>query len=430
MKTLFRILMISILLFPQKSHAQVTLLSESFETDGEGTRYTSNSFNQCNIANPDYFLRGNTNPFLPPGTCATGHGSAVTLCGSCGTFFWGSEDIRSSTVSPPGALPPGFIQFNPINITNYNALQVSIYLATASNNNIRWENSDSINIQASINGGPFNTVGRFMGTAVAGGNLIIDANLNGSYDAGSEATPICDIATMTKYTFNIPGSGTNLVINLDFDQLGGTEELAIDLIEVKGTAVLPVSLLGFSGYKEGNHNQLQWTTISEQNCKEFELQRSSDGVNYTTLGFIKSQAPGGNSATPMNYAITDYNPNGGRQYYRIRMIDMDNRSKLSNIVLIKGDRPMLISFGEVFPNPASELVNVLIDAPGKNNLVMVVTDIAGRNILKQEVHVESGSNTIPININKLSSGTYIVKLICPDNHLDNCTAAVGKFVKK
>jgi hypothetical protein len=428
MKKLSGIMLISFLLFNQTGNAQATLLSESFETDGEGTRYTSNTYNECQVpgANPDYFLRGNTNPFLPPGTCATGHGSAVTLCGTCGTFFWGSEDIRSSVVPPPGNRPPGSILFSPINITNYNSLQVSLYLATASNNNARWENSDSINIQASINGGAFFTVGRFMGNNPVGGNLIIDANLNGVYDPGTEATPICDIAVMTKYTFNIPGTGSTLRINLDFDQLGGTEEMAIDLIEVKGTSTLPVSLLNFSGYNDGNRNTLRWTTASEQNNSGYEVQRSTDGVNYTALGFVNTQALGGNSTSQLNYAYTDNNVTGSKQYYRLRQVNIDGNSKFSNVVQIKGAKPELLTIDGFFPNPASLLVNVLIDAPNKDKVTVLITDIAGRTMIRQTVNIETGSNTIPVDITTLSGGTYLVKLVCSIN----TESTVGKFVKQ
>lgn len=211
---------------------QVTIYSESFETDGEGTRYTSNTFVDCTsqLGASDFFVRTNTNPVQPPTCPDPKFGS--TLTGLQGSFFWASEDIRGST--PPNTFPPGSFVTQSFNISGYNTLKVSLYLATSNNNGVRWESTDSINIKAKIDGGNEILVGRFMGTATFGGNLIIDANLNGVYDAGSESSPLCDGVNFTKYTFNIPGTGTNMQVILDFDQAGGTEELAIDLIEVTG----------------------------------------------------------------------------------------------------------------------------------------------------------------------------------------------------
>ena len=64
---------------------------------------------------------------------------------------------------------------------------------------------------------------------------------------------------------------------------------------------LPVSLTSFSGYKEGNSNKLLWTTASENNNNGFEVQRSSDGANFTAIGFVVSKAIGGNSTSELNY---------------------------------------------------------------------------------------------------------------------------------
>jgi hypothetical protein len=73
-----------------------------------------------------------------------------------------------------------------------------------------------------------------MGDNAFGGNLRIDSNLDGVID-GSDPSTICDTDVFTKYTFNIPNTGSSLQLKIDFDQFGGTEESAIDLIEIVGT---------------------------------------------------------------------------------------------------------------------------------------------------------------------------------------------------
>jgi hypothetical protein len=214
------------------SKAQTTLLQESFETDGEGTRYTSNTYEYCtSFTQPDYFLRTNTNPVSISG-CTVGFGGS--LSNLQGSYFWAGEDIQSNYPSAPPNRAAGDITFNSFSISGYSSLQVSLYLATASNNNARWESADSINIKISIGGGSFFTVGRFMGDNAFGGNLRIDSNLDGVID-GSDPSTICDTDVFTKYTFNIPNTGSSLQLKIDFDQFGGTEESAIDLIEIVGT---------------------------------------------------------------------------------------------------------------------------------------------------------------------------------------------------
>lgn len=189
---------------------------------------------------------------------------------------------------------------------------------------------------------------------------------------------------------------------------------------------LPVSLVSFSGYKDGTRNQLHWTTANEQNNRGFDIQRSADGVNYSSIGFINTQAVGGTSSDMLNYAFTDLSPAGSRQYYRLRQEDIDGRSKLSNIVLIRGDKPVSLSIDGLFPNPANTVVNVLIAAPGKDKVTVLITDMAGRTVAQKPVNVETGTNTVPVDINRLANGSYLVKLICANG----CEAVTGKFVKQ
>jgi hypothetical protein len=190
---------------------------------------------------------------------------------------------------------------------------------------------------------------------------------------------------------------------------------------------LPVGLLNFSGYKSGSKNVLKWNTSSESNNSGFEVQRSSDGVNYSPIGFVNSLASGGNSSTELSYGFDDNNPVASkRNFYRLNQKDIDGRSKMSNVVLINGDKPMTIGIGGIFPNPASSTVNVIIDAPRRDDVTVVLMDVLGKTIKQKMVNVEIGSNTVPVEIGGLASGSYLVKVLCKSD----CETAVSKFAKQ
>jgi hypothetical protein len=189
---------------------------------------------------------------------------------------------------------------------------------------------------------------------------------------------------------------------------------------------LPVTLLTFSGYRNGNHNLLKWTTVSEFNNLGFQVERSTDGLNYTPIGFVNSLAVNGNSNIVLNYTFIDNNIAGSKQYYRLRQTDTYGREKLSNVVLIKGPRPTLLSIGGLYPNPANDIVNVVVDAPNHDEITLVITDVNGRLLKQQDATVESGSNTIAVDITKFVNGSYFVKIICRSD----CKTQVSKFVKQ
>lgn len=189
------------------------------------------------------------------------------------------------------------------------------------------------------------------------------------------------------------------------------------------TTSLPAELLTLNGYKNGGKNELNWTVSSEINNRGFDVQRSTDGNYYLSVGFVNTQAPGGFSNSQLSYTFDDNSPLGKKQYYRLNQQSLDGRGKLSNIVVIESSTTLGI--GGLFPNPARTLVNVIIDAPQRDNITLLLTDMAGKTVKQQLVNVETGSNTVPIEISKLAQGSYLVKIICKSG----CETATAKFNK-
>ncbi|MEI2738296.1 MAG: hypothetical protein V9F01_05880 [Chitinophagaceae bacterium] len=142
---------------------------------------------------------------------------------------------------------------------------------------------------------------------------------------------------------------------------------------------LPTNLVAFSGQKEGSVNKLRWITATESNNLGFEVQRSTDGINYTVISFVNTLAMGGNSNDILNYNYADNNPPGSKQYYRLRQIDVDNHSKFSNIILIKDNKALTLAIAGLFPNPATGLINIMLEAPLHENVTLLIMDAAGQN---------------------------------------------------
>ena len=265
-----------------------------------------------------------------------------------------------------------------------------------------------------------------------------DALSGGTYTGTFTATGISGVSDVTQLVLvkrpnsgspwvldgvHVTGSGTVAAPVLSRTGMSGFSDFGIGSSDIN---ILPTGLLSFSGQKEGTVNKLRWTTLTEQNNRGFEVQRSTDGVNYTVLGFVNSLATGGSSTDALNYSFADNAPAGTKQYYRLRQVDMDNHSKLSNIVLIKGDKIITLAIGGLFPNPASTQLNVIVDAPVKDKVTLLVLDAAGRLVLQQSVAVETGSNTVPVTIGGLTNGSYLVKLVCNSA----CETTAVKFVKQ
>lgn len=188
---------------------------------------------------------------------------------------------------------------------------------------------------------------------------------------------------------------------------------------------LPVSITSFKGERNGIRNVLSWTTLTEQNNKGFELQRSANGRDFVTLAFIVSKAPGGNSASTLNYMFDDIKPFSANCYYRLKQVDKDGRSKISDVVLLKGTQTNAFALSNVYPNPAKSTVNIILNLPAANKADIIITDIAGKPIMRQPAQLAAGNNNLSLDVNKLPSGSYVIKVMCA-----NGETAISKFVKQ
>ncbi|MEI6184700.1 MAG: GEVED domain-containing protein, partial [Bacteroidota bacterium] len=197
-----------------------------------------------------------------------------------------------------------------------------------------------------------------------------------------------------------------------------------DINIIQGT--LPVKMIQFKGEKVNTKNVLTWITTKEINNKGFEVQRSFNGVDFNSIGFVSSAGENGNSNGNLDYKFTDNQTPAGNNYYRLKQIDINGKESISEIVMIKGEKINKIEFTEIYPNPAKDKLSLILTSPGTQNLNIVLTDVSGRIIKEEKLLANEGNNQLSINVSSLQSGTYIIKAYCNNG----CETAIQKFIKQ
>lgn len=167
---------------------------------------------------------------------------------------------------------------------------------------------------------------------------------------------------------------------------------------------VPVELTAFTGILQNNKTALlQWTTSAEYNSKHFELERSFDGINFRKIATI---AAAGSSSTARQYSYTDREPLTEKNYYRLKMVDLDNGSKLSNVVLIqlKDAKQDMQVLGNPFRNNTLAIRFVkMTEANGELRL----NDMSGRVVARRVI--TKGEQQIEFMIPSMAAGTYILQ---------------------
>lgn len=192
----------------------------------------------------------------------------------------------------------------------------------------------------------------------------------------------------------------------DFDPGAGIFNLTAantDMFVLKlGLFALPVKLLTFEVAKNANDVYLSWVTSTESNTDKFEIERSDDGISFTTIGSVKAS---GNSNSLRAYNFSDkkvgiYFPNENL-YYRLKLVDLDDRYIYSSVKSVSFLRN-LVSI-HVYPNPSSHKVRIDVSAAQVGS-VYSVTDQGGRRIVNGKIN----NPTTEIDISPLAAGVYFV----------------------
>lgn len=173
-------------------------------------------------------------------------------------------------------------------------------------------------------------------------------------------------------------------------------------IAVLSPNALPLQLGNFTALKQSNAVQLYWETLNEQNTSRFEIERSTDGINYTTIGHVNAA---GNSQDMRNYSFADNLPLQGTNFYRLKMIDIDNKFSYSRVVAVKNSTGNIIAV-QLFPNPATDIVQLQIPASQKETATVSVANTAGQVIIQRSVQLNEGDNAFSIPLSQFPNGQY------------------------
>ncbi len=198
------------------------------------------------------------------------------------------------------------------------------------------------------------------------------------------------------------------------------------IVKLKPDNILPVTMLALTGKAQGKQNILNWATATEQNNTGFEVQRSGDGYNFSKIGFVNTKAVNGSSNLKLSYDFSDIGFAASANYYRLKQIDKDGKSALSNIVLLRDGNTPAIGDVSVYPNPAKNIVTVKISLANSINIKLAVTDMSGKTIFTKSVLAGNGETIVQVDASRLSTGSYFIKIIS-DNGKEN---VVKKFVKE
>ncbi len=168
--------------------------------------------------------------------------------------------------------------------------------------------------------------------------------------------------------------------------------------------LLPVTLVSLNVQRTKGVNIINWQTATEINTSHFNIQRSTNGKDFETIGKVDAN---GASTYTFNDALSIDDSRFTKLYYRLEIVDKDGSktySEIRSVYLTTDDSGFTIS-----PNPAKDYVTIT----GSNIKQVKLLDNMGRVVVVKEVN----STTINIPVNRLSKGLYMVQAIYTDGNM-------------
>ncbi len=170
----------------------------------------------------------------------------------------------------------------------------------------------------------------------------------------------------------------------------------------------PVEGLWLTASPHNDVIELDWSTTREYNNSGFEVQRSTDGIQFEAIDWVPSSVVTSDSRS--DYAYTDENVEYGVRYtYRLRQVDLNGDFSFSNEAeaLLETDLDMSL---RLFPNPTRGTLNLKADVPEDRDLTLLFVNALGQRVATAEVQLNAGVSIVDISetVADLTPGTYSV----------------------
>ena len=205
----------------------------------------------------------------------------------------------------------------------------------------------------------------------------------------------CTVVIFTDVPVSVPIA--TIDINVVYNN-NSSKDLTIDDIIVDGSvqlAVLPIELSKFNVKKTEQSVMISWATASEKNNKHFEIQKSTNGTQFQTIGQVKGS---GTNLSGAVYNFEDKTPSVGVSYYRLKQVDTDGTYAYTTV--------RSILFGKSKIAVVSTIAKERISLTVSDDQIVPfdIINLNGQTVLAGKA---IGQHTI--DISGLNSGMYFIR---------------------
>jgi len=359
-----------------------------------------------------------TNDLATEYTWTMGDQAGSVLHGKNITFTYPAPGTYAVTLTTVDANSCTFISTQSVEVTNFSFLQGTIYAGDnqADHGFVELIRKDSTNIMTVVDSHEFgDSLGMYFFEQVLPGHYYLKATLNPTSVYYGQFAP----------TYHN-------------DALNWTTAQLVEL----GTPVNPydIHMKHVTAYSPGSGN------ISGTVTQGGKLNGNGIGVQGVEILLLDE------SNQPLAYTVSDANghfafANVGIGSYIVYPEILGKTTVPANITLDNSNLAPVVSFtvnsasvvygindltvkyfssiSEIIPNPVTEATTLQMNAKNEVHISLVISDVNGKKVREIQSIIHSGENTLKLQLQNISSGTYYLGII-----VDGKTVALRRFIKK
>ncbi len=181
----------------------------------------------------------------------------------------------------------------------------------------------------------------------------------------------------------------------------GFSELKVSLSDVS----VPLDLLLFSAVKQSADAQISWLTENEISMDGYHVHRSTDKTNWERVGSVKSE----NLTEEHTYRFSDKRVfnylTDAYIYYRLEIVNANGNIEYSEVRALRNDESTTLV--SLYPNPASDLINISLGQKIEGNITIDITDITGKLIQRENYNISGNFLSVPL-VEQFTNKDYIL----------------------
>ena len=175
---------------------------------------------------------------------------------------------------------------------------------------------------------------------------------------------------------------------------------------VNNRSALPVKLVSFNGNLNNNKISLQWAVAENETAYKFEIEKSSDAVNFVTSALVFGSEKSGTE----NYQYSEI-MNTDKVFYRLRMTDKSQVVNYSKTLMFQSVKITSDNNIKIINNPTNDKLTISISSGENQPAEVKVYDMGGRLQLQQKVNIYEGNNLVSFPLAPtMKSGIYLVEI--------------------